>query len=182
MTSPCSQPPGLLWRSMAPGDINGVHLVADEIHSALPESDNVYKERLSLFPEGCLVLADANDKTIFGYTIAHPIRRGCPPALDSMLGEIAPGADQFYIHDVAVSPALRGKGMAKEAIGRLLALSESSGYETTCLISVYGTSPFWARFGFVPEAVDEVFQEKLRGYGDDAVYLVRRKGSTSRTA
>ncbi|KAK4227135.1 hypothetical protein QBC38DRAFT_443960 [Podospora fimiseda] len=168
----------LSWRNMIASDINGVHLLVDEVHAALPESENVYKERLSLFPEGCLVLADDNN-IILGYTISHPICRNSPPALDSLLGKIEPDADQFYIHDVVISPSLRGKGMAKEAINRLLVLSESQGYETTCLISVYGTSEFWSRFGFVPEVVGEVFREKLRGYGDDGVYLARRNGDRS---
>ncbi|KAK4159277.1 acyl-CoA N-acyltransferase [Cladorrhinum sp. PSN259] len=170
-----SKSDSLSWRNMSVSDINGVSLLADQVHSALPESDQVYKERLALFPEGCLVLAD-DSNVICGYTISHPIRHQCPPALGSMLGKISPDANQFYIHDVVVSPSLRGKGMAKEAIDRMLALAEGRGYATACLISVYGTRPFWARFGFVPEAVDEGFREKLKGYGDDAVYMIRRNG------
>jgi hypothetical protein len=47
-------------------------------------------------------------------------------------------------------------------------------YPTACLVSVYGTAPFWKRFGFVAGPVDEVLAEKLRGYGEDAAYLERQ--------
>ncbi len=104
---------------------------------------------------------------VCGYAVSHPVRSGQPPALDSLLGEIAADADQYYIHDVAILAASRGRGHAAEGIGRLLAVATR--YATTSLVSVYGTAPFWARFGFGPEPVDAALAEKLRGYGDDAV-------------
>jgi hypothetical protein len=47
-------------------------------------------------------------------------------------------------------------------------------YQTTCLVSVYGTDKFWARFGFVPEVVEGSLAEKLLEYGSDGIYLSRR--------
>ncbi|KAL1856427.1 hypothetical protein VTK73DRAFT_8284 [Phialemonium thermophilum] len=158
------------WRQMNVGDIEGVVRVADEVHPDLPESDHVFSERARLFPEGCLVLVE--DGEVCGYAISHPIRQRQPPALDSLLGEIVPDADQYYIHDLALLARCRGKGYAAEGVGRLLDVARR--YPTTCLISVYGTSPFWRRFGFKPEQVDEALQEKLRNYGDDATYLSRQ--------
>ena len=86
---------------------------------------------------------------------------------------------QYYIHDVAVLPEGRGRGLARECVERLLGVAEGRGYETCCLVSVYGTGRFWGRWGFVrPEAgrVGEDLEEKVRGYGGDAVFLVRRNG------
>ncbi|KAK5636670.1 hypothetical protein RRF57_012382 [Xylaria bambusicola] len=146
---------------MAIDDIQGVMRVADIVHAELPERDSVPTERVRLFPEVC------------GYAISHPIRYRKPPALDSLLGEIALEADQFYIHDVCVLPDLQGFGYAQKALNRLLAFAKR--YPTTCLVSVYGTSPFWARFGFKsPNDMDHALSEKIRGYGDDAIYLERR--------
>ncbi|KAK0722663.1 hypothetical protein B0T26DRAFT_640601 [Lasiosphaeria miniovina] len=161
------------WRNMSAGDMQGLMRVADEVHPGLPESERVFAERVRLFPEGCLALADG-DNNIRGYAISHPIRRRNPPALDSMLGDIAPDADQYYIHDLAILPGSRGLGLAAECMATLLAVGER--YPTTCLVSVYGTVPFWGRFGFASEPVDATLQEKLRAYGDDAVYLVRQSG------
>jgi len=162
---------GYAWRQMTADDISDVVRIADQVHASLPESDGVFAERAKLFPQGCLILVD-KDNRAYGYTISHPIREGQPPELDSLLGEIAPTADQYYIHDVAILPELRGRGLAAEAIRRLVNVGKQ--FSTTCLVSVYGTAPFWARFGFqAPEDLDEALQDKLRGYGDDATYMVR---------
>lgn len=166
------------WREMSVSDIEGLVRVADEIHPDLPEGDHVFTERMKLFPEGCLVLVEGDE--VCGYAISHPIRHRQPPALDSLLGEIAPDANQYYIHDVAITSRLRGRGLAAECIRKLLAIAKR--YPTTSLVSVYGTAPFWGRFGFVPEPVDAVLAEKLRNYGDDATYLSRQNSQDESSA
>jgi GNAT superfamily N-acetyltransferase len=108
-----------------------------------------------------------------GYAISHPILKGQPPAFDSLLGEI-PSDDQeqqYYIHDVAILPSVRGRGLAAKCVRRLLEVAKL--YKITCLISVYATESFWSRFGFVPGAAEDGLAEKLRAYGEDAKYLVR---------
>lgn len=150
--------------------------IADSVHPGLPESPAVFTERVNLFPSGCLILADDSTGKAGGYAISHPIRSGQPPDLDSLLGSIGEDADQYYIHDVAVLPEFRGKGAAAEGIRRLLGVAEGLGYETTCIVSVYGTGKFWGRFGFVAGEVEGDLAEKLKGYGDDAAYMVRRNG------
>lgn len=159
------------WREMVAGDIAGVMRVHDQIHSALPERVEVFRERLSLFPGGCWALADGQD--ICGYAISLPIRHGQPPALNSLLGQIAPDADQYYVHDVAILPKSRGGSLASIGINNILAVAKD--YPSTCLISVYGTASFWGRFGFVAVPIDEALSSKLRGYGHDATYLVRQR-------
>ncbi|TGJ79845.1 hypothetical protein E0Z10_g8923 [Xylaria hypoxylon] len=159
------------WRQLTPKDIEGLVLVADVVHPGLLERDVVFAERARLFPEGCLVLEE--DSRVCGYVISHPIRYSQPPALDTLLGELASDADQFYIHDVCVLPDLRGCGYAVDVVKKLLAIAER--YPTTCLVSVYGTAPFWVRFGFRPP--DHAPSDTMRGYGDDAVYLERHNGN-----
>lgn len=158
------------WRNASINDIDGIALVSNEIHTDLPESKDVFAERIRLFPQGCMVLVDGQE--ICGYAISHPIRSGQPPTLDTLLGAIDANADTYYIHDVAVSKRLRGQGYAAECVDRLLKVARQC--PETCLISVYGTTSFWARFGFVPGPVGPALSEKLRGYGVDARYLCRR--------
>ncbi|RYP74022.1 hypothetical protein DL769_004111 [Monosporascus sp. CRB-8-3] len=160
----------VVWRQLTPNDIEALVRVADVIHVELPESDYIFAERVKLFPEGCLALVENGE--LCGYAISHPIRHRQPPALDSLLGEIAPEADQYYIHDVCVLPEFRGQGLAAQGISKLLAIAER--YPSACLISVYGTAPFWNRYGFLPpRSIDEALSAKVRGYGDDATYLER---------
>lgn len=155
------------WRPMREDDLDGVLALADRCHPGLPESRAVFAERLALYPQGCLVLPGADG--VAGYAIAHPIRRLEPPPLGTLLGAIAPDADQFYIHDVVVAPERRGGGMSGLAVARLLVLAAD--YPSAALVSVYGTAGFWSRFGFRPEP--EEMEEKLRAYGDGAVFMVR---------
>ena len=92
--------------------------------------------------------------------------------MDSLLGEIPSDADQYYIHDIAILPKLRGGGLAHECIKKLFVIAKR--YPSTCLISVYGTERFWSQFGFEPVQIDEVLSKKVREYGDDARYLERK--------
>ena len=77
----------LVWRPMLPTDVKNVHRLADKIHTELPESELVFRERLDLFPEGCFVLSDqtTSDASIHGYIVAHPIRHNRPPGRWSTL-------------------------------------------------------------------------------------------------
>jgi len=155
------------WQQTEEDDLDAVLALADRCHPGLPESRAVFAERLALYPQGCLVLRGPSG--VDGYAIAHPIRRHQPPALGSLLGAIAPDADQFYIHDVVVAPERRGGGASTAAILRLLAIGAD--YPSVALISVYGTTGFWSRFGF--RRAPEDMAGKLRPYGDGAVFMVR---------
>ena len=155
---------------MTTNHIPGVMRVADEIHRDLPEAEAVFRERLALFPEGCLVLADGDD-TVTGYVVSFPICRGKPPALNALPGAVPPDADQYYLHDLAILLCSRGRGAAAQGVGRVLGVAER--YPTCCLVSVYGTVGFWAQFGFIIVSVDAELEEKLRGYGEGATYLTR---------
>ena len=161
------------WRQTSLNDIESLVRVADKIHPDLPESDQVFAERVKLFPEGCLALVEGERDELLGYVISHPIRHRQPPALDSLLGEIASDADQYYIHDLAILPQFRRRGLAQECINKLFAIARRYSYPTTSLVSVYNTAPFWGRFGFVPVEIGEGFERKLLDYGDDATYLER---------
>lgn len=155
------------WRRMQSTDIPQVMALADQLHPGLPERAEVFAERQKLYPEGCLVLE--RDGEILGYGVSHPVPPESPPQLDTFLGSIPPEATDYYIHDVALSPKLRGSGLARVGIEMLL--EQASRYRQAVLISVYGTGPFWARFGFIPSSAN--LDGKLSAYGDDAVYMVR---------
>ncbi|KAL2132184.1 hypothetical protein VTI74DRAFT_4099 [Chaetomium olivicolor] len=158
------------WRQMSEADLPGVMRVADSVHRDLPEYEPIFRERLTLFPEGCLVLVE--DGEVGGYIVSFPIHKSKPPALNTLLGGIPAGADQYYLHDLAILPSFRGRGVAAEGVQKILQIAKR--YQTTCLISVYGTVPFWSRYGFVPQLVDEGMEEKLRGYGEGATYMTRQ--------
>ncbi|KAH7304237.1 acyl-CoA N-acyltransferase [Stachybotrys elegans] len=164
------------WRHALPSDIEGLVKVADNVHPDLPESDDVFQERIILFPEGCLILT-GDDGEVCGYAISHPIRHEEPPSLDKLLREIPPEANQYYIHDLAILPKMRGKGLAAEALRILLQVAEA--YPSACLISVYGTTSFWSKFGFTAEPISDALTKKLEEYGEDATFMSRTRKGTS---
>mgnify|MGYP003642440907 CR=1 FL=1 len=160
--------PSPAWRFMQAGDLSAVMRLAGRIHPGLPEDEAVFAERLDLFPEGCRVLDSGEG--VAGYALAHPIRYPHPPSLDTFIAAIPPDADAFYVHDVAIAPEARGRGYADAIVEALLEIA--SRFPRACLVSVYGTAPFWRRFGFV-ETDGKVSPEKLAGYGDGARFMVR---------
>lgn len=153
---------------MQENDIDHVVRLSEAIHPSLPESRGTQLQRLRLYPQGCYVLVSATE--IQGYAFGHPIRENTPPALDTAPPAVPGDANQFYIHDVAVSERLRGGGYASIGINTLLALGDQ--YPSTALISVYGTTGFWEQFQFRESALPD--PRKLLAYGEDAVFMVRR--------
>lgn len=157
------------WRPMDAEDLPAVMALSERMHPTFHEGEAMFMDRLGLFPEGSLVL-DRADGALAAYAIAYPVRRFAPPPLDTVLGTLPADADALYIHDVAVAPEWRGHGLAEPAIRRLLTLAEPFG--AAVLVSVYGTWPFWARFGFA-RVDDPALAPKLAGYGEGAVFMLR---------
>lgn len=154
-----------VWRAMTSSDLTGVLLVADHVHPNLPEEASVLAERLSLFPLGCHVLEGRNHE-ILGYAFSFPIPAGQPPALNQVMTSLPIGPSDYYLHDLALLPQAQGKGYARPIVEKLLALGKC--YNSICLISVYETEAFWARFGFQPS---RKLKKPLVGYGDTAVFM-----------
>ncbi|MHA8048739.1 GNAT family N-acetyltransferase [Roseomonas mucosa] len=159
------------WRAMAAADLAAAERIAARVHPDYPEDAAVFAERLSLFPEGCLVLVSPSGE-LGGYVIAHPWRLGQPPALNSLLGALPAAADTLYIHDIAQLPARRGGGAAGRALERLEAVARGRGLPGLSLVAVGGSPAFWLRQGFRVRA-DEALRGKLRSYGGAAGYMVK---------
>jgi len=151
-------------------DLADVVALAARVHPDLPEEAAVFQDRLRLYPRGCLVLADGAEGPIAGYAVGHPWLDGLPPKLDSVLGFLPEPADCFYIHDVVVAPEARKTGHSRVVVEQLLELSSS--YRCASLVSVYGTVPFWSRFGF-RDASETLPPGALSAYGADARFMMR---------
>lgn len=155
----------MTWRPMRTADLPGVMALAAVVHPGFPEREAVFAERLRLFPDGCCV----HGGTEFdGYLVSHPWRAADPPALDTMLGQLPATAAVYYIHDLALHPALRGKGVAG-AILRGLGPARA-GLDGAELVAVNGSVPFWRHFGF-EVANPPGMAAKLAAYGAHAHFM-----------
>lgn len=84
---------------------------------------------------------------------------------------LADGADCAYICDVALLPSHQGRGLGKEIVARLLALSR--GHKKIILYSVPGKEAFYRKLGFkrmntAMAIFENQAQAQERGYVSDA--------------
>lgn len=162
----------LNWRAMKLPDTAAVQAISALVHPAYPESPNVFLERLSLYPAGCLVLENGQG-VVVGYAISHPWHAGQPPALDSLIVALPQPASTYYLHDIALLPQARGQGAPTRLLALLLKQANVASLDEVSLVAVNGSRPYWQGQHF------EVLREpalvaKLRSYGEDACLMRRR--------
>lgn len=163
------------WRPAHPSDLPAIGAIAARIHPDLPESPEVFAEKMQLYPDGCRVLVAGGE--IAGYGLAHPWKQHQIPPLDGFLERLPEDADCLYVHDIAVLPDRRG-GVARAYMTAIAALARASHIATLALVSVYTTRPLWERLGFRPVAADAALRAKLVSYGEGATYMLRDLAAT----
>jgi GNAT superfamily N-acetyltransferase len=157
---------------MTPADLDTTNALADAVHVDHPESPEVQRDRLALFPDGCLVLATPGG-TILGYCVAHSGVVGRPPALDTVLGQAPEGADCLYIHDICLLPEARGHGYLRPLMDRLVNAARAHGFPRMALTAVSGAETVWSHLGFTVLEGDETLKAKLATYEGPAFHMVR---------
>jgi GNAT superfamily N-acetyltransferase len=136
-------------------DLASVGQIAEIVHPAYPESEDVPAERLALFPAGCLI-AEGAPGEVLGYAVSHPGQLGRPPALDSRLGELPSDADCLYLHDVALLPEARGLGLGESLVDLLRALGIRFGFKVIALTAVNRSTSYWRSRGFLNYSGDGI--------------------------
>ncbi len=86
------------------------------------------------------------------YVVSHPWRRLEAPALNSLLGTLPATPSTFYIHDLALAPAVRNTGAASQIVAWLAERALADGIRQMSLIAVNGSAGFWQRQGFTTDA------------------------------
>jgi GNAT superfamily N-acetyltransferase len=158
------------WRPMAEPDLPAANALAAVIHPAYPEDEVVFAERLALYPAGCRVFDHGG--IVQAYVVSHPWWRFEAPALNSLLGALPSAPSTFYIHDLALSPAVRNTGAAAQIIAWLAECALAEAIRHMSLIAVNGSAGFWQRQGFTA-IQDRTLARTLRSYGDAARYMER---------
>jgi len=160
-------------RPLAAADLPGLLAVQRACYRAdLVEGAEVFARRLAS-PAQCSLVLAAPDGTVCAYLAAYRSRRGHVTPLH---GDFAPtpGADTLYLHDLAVLPAARGRGLAGVLVAQLLAQARAEGLAHAALVAVQGAQAWWQAQGFAAHAALAAAQrQRLAGYGPDAAYLLR---------
>ncbi|POF63116.1 hypothetical protein KMAL_11990 [Novacetimonas maltaceti] len=157
------------WRPLYHADLPDVQVLAAQIHPAYPEDMAVFAERLALCPAGCHGL-DGGKKTLAGYLLSHPWHLRHPPRLNMLLHALPPDPDCWYVHDIAIAPALRGQGAATRALALLERAARRAGLRRIALMATQQAVGFWRRQGFTPVPAA---MEAAASYGDGAMPMSR---------
>lgn len=156
---------------MAEQDLHGVVLVAEKSFPDHPEDMACFANRLALNPEGCFTLVE-DDGTVRGYLVSYPWHRFKAPALNVLIDAIPHDADSYYLHDLAIDPAVRGGGHTRAVVEVLAERAKAKGWPQVSLVAVNNATGFWQRNGFEVQMPDGMAQ-KLASYGEDARYMER---------
>ena len=155
-------------RVMQPDDLPAVLEVQRQAHRpGLHESAATLDSRRRLAPGFCWVAEQAG--RIGGYLFAHPWA-GMPPALDRPLAELPARPEHLLLHDLALSPAARGQGLAQALCARIAQAAGEAGLATLRLVALADAVAYWSRLGFTPLALPA---EKLAAYGPGARWMQR---------
>jgi len=145
---------------------NGILTIQDKSYQEIgTESLEVLKNKYDASPDTCFVcLSDGNE--VLGYLLAHPWSGISPPKLFEPLPNIENG-EYLYLHDMAISPQLKEKGIGSALAKELFEVAQNKGINRVSLVAVQGSESFWSRIGF--QVVTEV--DICSTYGEKSVLM-----------
>ena len=158
------------WRSMTEDDLDRVAEIATIGFPNHFEGRTMFANRLTLNPTGCFVLQTPGG--LEGYLIAYPWRADAAPTLNTLIEAIPTDAEVVYLHDLVLTPAVRGQGWSKPAVQAVVDLARAGGWATVALVAVNDAVDFWRGHGFEVKQTPEM-AAKLASYGADARYMIR---------
>jgi GNAT superfamily N-acetyltransferase len=136
-----------LIRPLVPQDIKQVLAVQSVAYvKELIEGEATLLAKLALFPSGCWGAQDGAN--LVGYIFSHPWRSGELVPLDHTLTSLPSIPDSYYIHDLAVAPSHRCRGVSTLLLERVFAMAGESGLRRFSLVAVQKSEVFWERWGF----------------------------------
>ena len=160
-------------RPMRLADLEGVLRVQRACYGdGFVEPAEVYRRRIVSPVQCSLVVVDAGD-VVLAYLAAYRSRLHAITPLCGDFGLID-DPDTLYLHDMAVPPPHAGHGIAGELLQAAHAHAAAWGPRYSALVAVQGAQVYWERHGYQQCSQLPPGQlQRLRGYGPDAVYMVR---------
>ena len=111
---------------------------------------------------------------LLAYAISLPVCADTMPGLHASDYRRPAQPTMLYLHDVAVGPRGRGRGLAQRLLGRIEQRAQHLGLARMGLIAVQDSAPFWQRLGFAPlPSMPAWLRHKLQSFGEAARYLER---------
>ena len=114
-----------------------------------------------------LLALDSRTGAAVGYALGHDGEQAAIDCAPAAAAEQA--SDAWFVHDVVVSVAARGSGVARALVDAALARAAARGATHAHLVALPGTAALWARFGFA--ACDDGEYADAASYGPGAVHM-----------
>ncbi len=130
-----------------------------------PESESVLRRKYIISPATCMVAVD-NHENILGCCLSHPWAPCTVPPLYKEIENPA-ATNNLFIHDMAVFPRFRKRGVASNLCNMIINLANSQGFKSISLVAVQNANNFWMKFGFSKNAKIALHQT----YGEGAVFM-----------
>ena len=158
-------------RALGAADVDAVLRIQAQCYGAdFAESREVFARRLQAVGH-CSWAAEQGGE-LMAYLAAYWSRPGAITPLNGDFAEYA-DASVLYLHDMAVSAAAAGQGLAQRMVQALKAHARERGVRRTALVSVQGSQLYWERQGYAVEIVTNAAQQQhLASYGEGALYMV----------
>ena len=137
----------LQLRQMLPADMPAVLHIQRRAHGAgFVESAAVLQRKLELAPRCCWVAE--REGQMLAYLYSHPWQGGSPPAVHQLLVELPLQADVWFVHDLALDPAMQGRGLASRLFQHACSQARLAGRTRSLLVALAGAEAFWRRQGY----------------------------------
>lgn len=157
-------------RPMTAVDLPAATAIQNAVYAPLYHEDAaVLGGRITAAPTCCW--GAFSDGALVAYILSHPWPLGAPPAIGESLGP-CPAGDNWFIHDLAITPQARGIGLGRALVAKAAQAARDLGLSQGDLVAVQGASTFWAGLGYVaPQTLTTDLAAKVAAYGDDARYM-----------
>jgi ribosomal protein S18 acetylase RimI-like enzyme len=139
----------VLRMQLIPLDISWARNVYDVQLRAFPldlhETLSLFENALAGYPVGCFGVMDNGQ--LAGYLISYPIT---PDRQNFEAGfmPVNEKTDIIYLHDMAVDPEYRGRGVTSLLLSAFWDMVRTEGFKTVNLVAVNNAEGFWAKAGF----------------------------------
>ena len=157
---------------MTERDLDAVLAVQAECYGpAMNESRETVFARLRAFSHTAWMAQ--GEQGACAYLVAYESRVGRVTPLGGVF-QRSESVDSLYLHDLAVSPRLKGQGVGRRLVEHALQQARQAGLPYSSLVSVQDSQAFWGSFGYEPWIeLHPESQGALLSYGANACYMVR---------
>ena len=153
-------------RQIQESDWPAIVSIQSEVYTTVePETEQVLRSKVRLGKQFCRVITDSSEMVV-GYCLAHPWDEH-PIVLDTIYHEIR-DSQLLYIHDLAISPQHKGKGLGQMVVESLISAAKAHSLNSIKIIALRQALSFWEKVNFHSKKVNVD-----ACYGDDAVVMIR---------